>query len=411
MSSTTQAYSTLVSYSTNRKTLTTSLISKRKELRQAKAALQLLCASSVSIDQVSAQQNIVDALETDISNALATLNQLMANKTTAQNVILSNSPVSVLTTPPLTANLFDGGRGPTGPQGPTVGNTIAPTIVNGSTSAASSGSVYSVLQAFTQSAPSSVNTGTSSGGDPNVLLLCHFNSSGTTVDIVDSSYYRYPQRNIIVAYPAALSTSTKKFDNASLLVNSGYVSISSPIQIGSQSFTWETWVNFTVIFSVQYLYSLGNNSTGFCVAINGSTLYVYLVGNTYSWTQTFATGTWYHIAVVVNNKSNGSVTPYINGTPLTSTSISTVKNVQSGSSIIGNYTNYTLTAYAYLDEMCLRLGTTYTASFTPPTTAYADAFPTCNFPSNPTNAQVWTDGRDLYMYTTATSTWLRMASE
>ena len=365
------------------------------------AQQQLANAGNLNDTQLAALKSTITNLQNSITSTTASLNQLNTTKQTANTLLTNSYPAPIVVKQP-TANYYGGPAGATGPPGASTTPTVDSVISQGSSHLASSDAVNSAIVAGTQS--TSVTTGTSVGGDSSVLLLCHFNTTGSSINVVDSSYYHYPQYNISTVSPATLVSSPTKFGNASLKCDAAgaYASIASTISLGSQSFTWETWANFISLPATnQYLYMLTSTAAGFAVSVNtsGANLHVDLVNTSFNWSYTFTTGQWYHIAIVVNNTAL-TVAPYINGTLLSSTSVgATSKTITDGTSTIGNSGSDTsLVAHAYLDEMCLRTGAVYTSSFTPLNVPYADAYPSPSFSSNPQTGSTWSDGRDIYVF-------------
>ena len=138
---------TLLSFRDNRKTLASSLISKIKTLDTENVKLLSIIDSGSDTPSLQVQQNIVTALQSDISSLRSSLKQLYISKRAASNLIISSSPTPVLTVKPIpTTDIYDGPRGPTGPTGSTQHVDTDLVLNEGSSNAASSGAVYTALQ-------------------------------------------------------------------------------------------------------------------------------------------------------------------------------------------------------------------------------------------------------------------------
>ena len=151
---------------------------------------------------------------------------------------------------------------------------------------------------------------------------------------------------------------------------SSYLEINSNLNItASSDFTLEGWINLSV------------SQTNFLMIVSDGTKYISVVSNgievqfgnsggtacevTYS----FATNTWYHIAVV---RASNTVTVYINGISQT-TSNSTQSNafLDSGNAYIGTYDKSSYYWTGYMSNLRVTKGVArYTTSFTPPTTPF-----------------------------------------
>jgi len=185
---------------------------------------------------------------------------------------------------------------------------------------------------------------------------------------------------------AQISTSVKKYGTGSLAFDGSgdYLSIlpTRQLDFGTGNFTLEMWLNLNTVSTAQVfvnfgfegapytqrsfvLYLTSSNVLQFAYSTDGSSLFDTSLG-----ASGITTGTWNHLAIVRNGST---ITAYRNGTAYATTiNIGTSPIAYAGGLFrIGtDATNYT---NGYIDDLRITKGVArYTATFTPPTTAFAD---------------------------------------
>lgn len=183
---------------------------------------------------------------------------------------------------------------------------------------------------------------------------------------------------------AQISTSVKKFGTGSMYFdgNGDYLHFPYPTEyFASNSWTIESWVYFNSLASNVGI--VGYSDLMF-TRISSSAIRIEYRNNPSSpgWmvnesSYTFSTGTWYHIAFVLNN---GSFRTYINGTAIGSASTGVGAGAWGGTGpqklIIGATDQYTFDSVdtflnGYMDEVRITNGVArYTANFTAPTAPF-----------------------------------------
>lgn len=145
---------------------------------------------------------------------------------------------------------------------------------------------------------------------------------------------------------ATVDTGTYKFSTGSLLFNSSQsdrieVPNNSSLDLGTSNFTIEMWVNLNRNSgTAQYLFDLGTGGNGISLIYhNGFRAYTVFDGlsdSVYTTTTSFATDTWYHVALA----REGSVKRlFVNGNQVSSSSTSINSTGQNAA--IGSYGTYT----------------------------------------------------------------------
>jgi len=183
---------------------------------------------------------------------------------------------------------------------------------------------------------------------------------------------------------AQISTSVKKFGTGSMAFDGSgdYLHFEYPVAYFSPtSWTMETFVYFNSLSSDTGLFGY---SDLFWMRITSSTIRIeyrntpsspaWAVNNT---SYTFSTGTWHHLAIVVNN---GSMRVYVNGTAIGAATTGVGSGAWGGTGpnklIVGATDQYTFDSVdsflnGYMDEVRITSGVArYTANFTAPTAPF-----------------------------------------
>ena len=195
-------------------------------------------------------------------------------------------------------------------------------------------------------------------------LLLNFNNGG----IID----QHSSNVLETVGNAQLSTSIKKYNNASIYFDGSGDYLKSPSNpaygIGTGDYTLEFWVYSNIAWSgVICLYN--NNSGGYFLQYNtGTGLQTGVTGSsaTGTYAVTLTSGTWNHIAV---SRASGSSKCFVNGTQVGSTVSDTTNYAQNGA-FIGALYNGDQALNGYIDDLRLTKGyARYTSNFTAPTSA------------------------------------------
>jgi hypothetical protein len=235
--------------------------------------------------------------------------------------------------------------------------SLAPLTTAGSTSAASYPSTTNVNTSFASSATS---------------LLLNF----TNAAIIDNT-----AKNVLETVGnAQISTSVSKFGGGSLYFDGSgdyLVSAAGNTYIsGTENFTIEGWLNLNSISSTQTIVSGNTNNSLFLRYGQGYTVTQGLnigrqsVADAEYCAFTFATGTWYHIAVC---RSNGVIYFFVNGTQQTTqgSGVASYSFPVTATYNVGYFGVEPLNGY--LDDLRITKGIArYTSNFTPQTSQWQD---------------------------------------
>lgn len=196
--------------------------------------------------------------------------------------------------------------------------------------------------------------------------------SGTNAGIIDASR----KTNVYTVGNAQVSTSVFKFDKSMYFDGTGdYITVlADPLfSFGTGNFTVEFWIRFNSVSSVQTIYdnNYGTASNLLFQTNTSGNMIVYLNGTLTTITssvQAFVNN-WYHYALV---RSGSTVTLYLNGSSVGSTTYSGNAGNASSPVYIGGSTNgggYYLNGY--LEDVRVTRGyARYSSNFTPPTLSF-----------------------------------------
>jgi hypothetical protein len=222
--------------------------------------------------------------------------------------------------------------------------------------------------------------------DANTLLLIHANGTDATTFFEDDNGVR-ASRSLIATGNAQVDTAQSKFGGSSLLCDGTGDYVVSPAgtqwDFSSSSFTIEYWIRFNVAPTLYVPIALRESASIFngewwCEITNaekkmywgfknqaGTQYYVNLaLAGT-----AFATGQWYHIALVNNA---GTAQMYVNGT---ATGATTSLSGSFGNSSTNLWVGAGAGAYSlngWMDEVRISNTARYTGNFTAPTAPFVN---------------------------------------
>lgn len=214
-----------------------------------------------------------------------------------------------------------------------------------------------------------------------VSLLLHGDGADGSTTFTDSS------SNSVSITPlgnAQIDTSVKKFGTGSMLFDGSgdYLNAgnATPLNFGSGDFTVECWANFSSVLGNRGIFSKFEgfpNTTGinlrFAESVSGLRLVVAGTGATLAQNVSFSpsVGTWYHIAY---SREVNIHRLFVDGSEVMEVS-SNVGDIDTTSDFVvaRSQTVSSSDWNGYLDDFRVTKGVArYTASFTPPTTAFPD---------------------------------------
>lgn len=216
-----------------------------------------------------------------------------------------------------------------------------------------------------------------------ISLLMHMDGVNNSTTFTDSSSNA---RVATAVGSPVISTAESKFGGASLnLTGTSYLTVPNATTSGLNSTDWtiETWIYMSSIpasasvfgssnggGSVSKFFMNINMSTSFLAQTNRVGFLIYNGGNRWiNVAYTWSVNTWYHIAAV---QSGSSVTLYINGQSV-GTMPYTVPSGITGNFRIGTDGEAYKILAGRIDDFRVTRSALYTASFTPPTSAFPDA--------------------------------------
>jgi hypothetical protein len=223
--------------------------------------------------------------------------------------------------------------------------------------------------------------------DPSIML--HFNGTNGSTAFTDSSPSAFSMTR---TGTPTISTAQSQFGGASGLFNGTSDYISSPadqtaLNLSSGDFTIEGWVRFSSLAARMTFFHIGKyayltnadlgifsdiltDGTVTFGVVSGTTVTVSITGTT-----VLATNTWHHIAAT---RTGNTWRLFVNGTLDASAIAATTPNTPSGYRLhIGSIADVAPRYFnGYMDEFRVLKGTSlYTATFTPPATAFGDVAP------------------------------------
>lgn len=215
---------------------------------------------------------------------------------------------------------------------------------------------------------------------PSCSLLCHFDSINSAGRFIDNSINNF---TITSSGDAGLSVSEYKFGGASANFDGtgDYLTIPSntALDFGTGSFTIEFWTYFNALSSSRMLaerWTTGNANSWQLYWRSTGTSLTFLVGSSTILLQDpsgsrITTNQWYHVAVARSGSTNRM---FIDGTQVASatdsSSLSNSLPFAIGTQISTGTNNFN----GYIDDFRITKGfARYTASFTPPTSAFPNS--------------------------------------
>ena len=204
-----------------------------------------------------------------------------------------------------------------------------------------------------------------------VTLLLHLDGSNGSTTFTDSSS---SPLTVSAVNSAQITTAESKFGGASLDATStgGQVAVSEAngIKMGTGDFTLEMQAYRNAAGTGdRHLFDHGNGAGYLLRWAGGTTLQFYIASSLVcSYTFSFTTSQWYHIAVA---RSGTSVKLFVDGTEAASGTSSGSATSGAGLGIGGPVSGTGDRFHGYIDEVRLTKGVArYTGSFTAPTAAF-----------------------------------------
>ena len=179
---------------------------------------------------------------------------------------------------------------------------------------------------------------------------------------------------------AQISTSVKKYGTGSLAFDGTgdwLRLLTTPnITLGSGNFTFEGWLYLNTVSGAQIIFDQRPASTQGVYPVlymDGATMTWYINGTARITSSSLSASTWYHFAI---SRSSGSTKLFINGTQSGST-YTDANNYLASRSYLGiSAVDETGGLNGYIDDLRITNGyARYTATFTPPTSAFSDTGP------------------------------------
>jgi len=195
--------------------------------------------------------------------------------------------------------------------------------------------------------------------------------SGTNAGIYDNAI----KNNLETVGNAQVSTSVVKYGTGSMYFDGTGDWLTSPdtpnLQLGTGNFTIEGWVYLNAIGSARGFISKGTSTTGWSLSTNSSNQVVFsYASSTITSTGTLSVSTWYFVTVVRSGTGTNLTKIYIDGTNDGTGTVATDFNQTSimyvgADRVAGSALN------GYIDDLRITKGIArYTATFTPPTSAF-----------------------------------------
>jgi hypothetical protein len=195
----------------------------------------------------------------------------------------------------------------------------------------------------------------------------------TNAGIIDNAM----MNNLDTLGNAQISTTQSQFGGSSMYFDGtgDYLLIPTTVALAFPGdYTLECWVYLNSVSGNQGVYSSidnsGDSNQGIAISFSNTSFLAtsYISGGDAITHQTaVTTGQWYHLAMV---RSDSTTKSYLNGVQSTGTTTSTYSLTQSGSTIGSAYPG-TNPLNGYINDLRITKGyARYTATFTPPTTAF-----------------------------------------
>lgn len=206
------------------------------------------------------------------------------------------------------------------------------------------------------------------GLDTNVILLLHMDTNaGNFVDSSSSAHTAVPTNVTQVATPSKFGNDAAYFAGTS---NQLDIASHPDFGLGTGDWTLDFWVNRSSLAN-SAVFAIGGYSTGMSLRWQeGSPITVYFNTNTYYYSMSWSTGTWYHIAV---QRSGTTLTVFLDGVSLADHTIPAGLTIPQSAIRIGEVLEGGAGSFnGYMDELRLSNVARYSGNFTPPTEAYAE---------------------------------------
>jgi hypothetical protein len=213
----------------------------------------------------------------------------------------------------------------------------------------------------------------------NVSLLLHGDGTNGSTTIIDNS----PTPKTVTAFGnAQISTAQSKFGGSSLFISgpNNYLRLplTSDLDLETLNYTVETFIYSTSFAGNPNIISSRTSTSGLTFRLNESGVLNYFQGpglNNLVASQNCSLNIWQHVALT---RQAGTVTLWLNGlsvgSVISNASLTSGRAMAIGVSTVNEPGFGSETFFGYIDDFRITKGVArYTANFTPPTAAFADA--------------------------------------
>jgi Concanavalin A-like lectin/glucanases superfamily len=311
-------------------------------------------------------------IDTNNKAKFLTINGSTVYSTVSTPSVITNAwNYLVVTRSGATINIYVNGTGTSGTQSATINNPVLSTLTIGAERDATvllTGYMTDLaLLKGVATAPSSSNPTSPTTSNGNTSLLLNYTNAG----ILDNAM----MNDLETVGNAQISTSVYKYGTGSMYFDGTgdqlYSIANQNTAFGTGDFTIEFWVYGLSGAARQDWFDLYNGTTANRIQIIWvSSQFGYYQNNTFvTGGGTYATSTWYHVALT---RASGSNRLFVNGTQVGTTATNTT-NFSGNALYLGKSSSGGTDFNGYIDDLRITNGVArYTTNFTPPTSQLQD---------------------------------------